>query len=119
VAERQHREQFAPAVEEWIAPDHEPAGFQWDQVCEGRINVASATRLQDMELPPQRAGRRLQLSRLDIATGKSRVDERGYCAHVGEQLVQQLQSLPIRSVPNETTPVRLPPGRLRLATKPT
>jgi len=27
---------------------------------------------------------------------KSRVDERGYCAHVGEQLVQQLQSLPIR-----------------------
>src|SRR6516162_11248923 len=38
VAERQHRELFAPAVEEWIAPDHEPAGFQCDQVCEGRIN---------------------------------------------------------------------------------
>jgi len=96
VAEREHRELLAPAVEEWIAPDNEPAGLQWDQVCEGRINVASATRVQDMELPPQRAGRLLQLSRLDIATGKSRVDERGYCASVEEQLVQQLQALPIR-----------------------
>src|SRR5262249_47029333 len=96
VAEREHRELFAPAVEEWIARDHEPAGLQSDQICEGRINVASATRVQDMELPPQCAGRLLQLSRLDIATGKSRVDERGYCAPVGEQLVQQLQSLPIR-----------------------
>ena len=80
VADREHRELFAPAVEKWIAPDHEPAGLQSDQVCEGRINVASATRVQDMELPPQCAGRLLQLSRLDIATGKSRVDERGYCA---------------------------------------
>src|SRR5262249_10068444 len=96
VAEREHRQLFAPAVEEWIAPDHQPAGFQWDKVCEGRINVASAARVQDMELPPQRAGRLLQLARLDIATGKSRVDERGYCAPFGEQLVQQLQSLPIR-----------------------
>src|SRR6516162_5469653 len=96
VAEREHRELFAPAVEEWIALDHEPAGSQWDQVCEGRINVASATRVQDMELPPQRAGRLLQLSRLDIATGKSRIDECGYCAPVGEQLVEQMQSLPIR-----------------------
>src|SRR6516164_3450015 len=96
VAERQYRELFAPAIEEWIAPDHEPAGFQWDQVCEGRINVASATRVQDMELPPHRAGRHLQIFRLNIATGKSRVNECSYGARVGEQLVQQLQSLPIR-----------------------
>src|SRR5262249_24661644 len=46
VAEREHRQLFHPAVEEWIASDHEPAGLQWDQVCEGRINVASATRVQ-------------------------------------------------------------------------
>src|SRR5271167_2274186 len=46
-----------------------------------------------MELEPQLAGRRVQISRLNIATGKGRVDERGYGAHIWEQLVQQLQSL--------------------------
>src|SRR5262245_15441617 len=47
-----------------------------------------------MELQTQRAGGRLQISRLNIATRKSWVDKRSYLARGGEQLVQQLQSFP-------------------------
>src|SRR5262245_25565280 len=47
-----------------------------------------------MELQTQRAGGRLQISRLNIATRKSWVDKRSYLARCGEQLVQPLQSFP-------------------------
>ena len=68
--------------------------MQSGQGCKGRIDVSYGARVQDMESQPQRAGRCLQISRLNIAPGKSRVDERGYSPRLGEQLVQQLQSLP-------------------------
>ena len=63
MAERQCGELFAPADEEWIGADHEPAGSQLDQGCEDRIEVAFGAGMQDMELQPEGAGRRLQVSR--------------------------------------------------------
>ena len=77
VAQRQRAELFAPAIEEWIIADHEPAGLQSDQVFEDCIEVAFGACVQDTELQAQRAGRRLQISCLNITTGKSRVEERG------------------------------------------
>ena len=75
MAERQCGELFAPADKEWIVADHEPAGSQLDQRCKGRVEVAFGAGVQDMELQPEGAGRRLQISRLGLGGGIGRVDE--------------------------------------------
>src|SRR6516162_6964398 len=46
-----------------------------------------------MKLQTPDAGRRLQLSCLNVAAREGRIDERGDGARIGKQLVQQLQSL--------------------------
>jgi hypothetical protein len=50
VTNRQCRELFQPATEEWIGADHERASLQLDQGCENRVEVAISARIQDMEL---------------------------------------------------------------------
>jgi hypothetical protein len=60
VTERQCGELLAPALEEWIGDDHEPARPKLGQVCKDRIKVALAAGMQDMELQPQRTGGSLQ-----------------------------------------------------------
>jgi len=52
---------FAPANEVCIGADHERAGSHLGQGCEYRIEVVFGTGMQDMELKPEGAGRRLQL----------------------------------------------------------
>ena len=61
VADRQCGELFDPGTEECIVADHERACSQLDQGCESRIEVAFGARMQDMELQPEGAGRRLQV----------------------------------------------------------
>ena len=76
MAERQCGELFAPAGEECIGADHERACSQLDQGCKDRIEVAFGARMQDMELQPEGAGRRLQVSRYGLGkSGIGRVDE--------------------------------------------
>jgi len=44
-----------PAIEEYFAADdHKPAGSQFDQGCEDRIEVVFGAGLQDMELQAER-----------------------------------------------------------------
>ena len=64
MARRQCGELFASGYEEWVGADHERAGSQLDQGCEGRIEIAFVAGMQDMELQPEGAGRRLQVSQL-------------------------------------------------------
>ena len=52
------------------------------------------------------------------AFGIVRVDQHGNAWSLGHQLVQQLQPLRRKLAVNAVTPVTLPPGRLRLATRP-
>src|SRR5262245_9061622 len=63
VAGRQSRKLLALAIEEWISTDHERAGSQPLQGCEGRIEVAFGARVKDVELQTEGAGRGPQLSR--------------------------------------------------------
>ena len=49
--------------------------------------------MYDMELQPELAGRRLQVSRLALGTGKGRVEERGRDGRCRHQLVQHLHLL--------------------------
>ena len=48
VMDRECRELFAMAGEEWIASDHEPACAQSDQVCEDSIEVTFAAGVKNM-----------------------------------------------------------------------
>ena len=64
VAGRQRDDLIAPAVEERIGANDERAGPLLDHGCEGRVDVAFGAGIQDMELQPQRARRRLQVFRL-------------------------------------------------------
>ena len=57
VAERQRGELFAPAREECIGADHEPARSQLDQLCEDSIEVTFGAGIQDMELQPEGTSR--------------------------------------------------------------
>src|SRR5262249_35613669 len=59
VAESQVDKLFAPANEEWIVADHEPNGAELDQPCKDNVEIAFATRMQDMELKTQSASCRL------------------------------------------------------------
>src|SRR5262249_10652739 len=62
------------------------------QACKDRIEISFGTRMQDMQLEPQRAGRRAQVARKRFgqsATG--RVDEHGYGGCRGQAFVQELE----------------------------
>ena len=83
MAQGQCDELLAPAIEEWIAADHERAGSQSGQGCEDRIEVALGAGEQDMELQPEGAGRGLQVSRIVLGIVTGRVDEQGKGLAVG------------------------------------
>ena len=90
---RQCGELFDPANEERIGDDHERACSQLEQGREDRIEVTFGTRMQDMELQPERAGRRLKIFQYGLGKGIGRVDEHGNDGRHGYQLVRHLQSL--------------------------
>ena len=60
VSERQRAELFALAVEECVGDDHECAGPSLDQSCESVVDVALGACVEDIQLQPEGAGRRLQ-----------------------------------------------------------
>ena len=78
MADGQRAELLAPAIEEWLTADHEPACSQFDQACKDRIEVLVGTGIEDMKLQPEGFGRRLQFLRCGLSTGGiGWVDERG------------------------------------------
>ena len=66
VACREGGEVSAPAIEECIGADHESASSLLDQGCEWRFELALAARPQHMDLQPEGAGRRLQVSSIRL-----------------------------------------------------
>jgi hypothetical protein len=113
-------ERSASAREECFAADHEPAGSQLDQGCEDRIEVAIGARMQDMELELEGAGRRLQVSRLGLGNngigGLVGLTSRAMTVPLGTNSCSTSSCFGPISTLNAVTPVRLPPGRFRLAT---
>src|ERR1039458_3224377 len=82
------------ARKEYIGGDHEPARLQLDYVCKGNLEVTFGAGIQDMEIQPERVGRRQHLPRLALSkSGIGRVNEQGDDAGRRKQLVQQLQPL--------------------------
>ena len=115
VAERQSASCSLRLEEKQGRADHEPAG-SLDQSREDRIEVAFGAGVEDMEVQPEGMSRRLQVD-CRSAAGR-RVDQKSDDSRGGDQLVQQFQPLRRNYRVNWVTPVTLPPGRLRLATRP-
>src|SRR5262245_43151925 len=93
VAERQCGELFPAADEQSIGADHKPACSQLDHSCKDRFKVVFRAGTQDMELEPEDAGPRLEVSRRGINKSTGRVDEERNDCRRGDQLVQQFQPL--------------------------
>jgi hypothetical protein len=62
VTDRQGSELFDPADEENIRANHEPPCSQLDQASKSGAEIAFGAGMQDVELEPQCAGNRLQVS---------------------------------------------------------
>src|SRR5262245_9472843 len=85
---------FAPTKEKRIRADHEPCRPQLDQACKDGVEVALGTRFQYMNLQPEGAGRRPQVSYLSLREiGAGRIDEQRNVSNSGDHLMQQLQPL--------------------------
>ena len=116
MADRQRGELFAPAREECIGADHEPARSQLDQLCEDSIEVTFGAGIQDMELQPEGTSRRLHLLRVVSATvGLAGLTSRAMTLAVGTSSCSNCSRFGVISTFVWVTPVTLPPGRLRLA----
>ena len=74
------------------AADHESTRPQVRQGCEDRIEVTFGPGIEDMELHPDRACRRLHVGRLTFSR-ICRVDKQRHEVRLWQQFVQQFQAL--------------------------
>src|SRR5439155_25144432 len=87
----QRKQLIAPSVEERIAADEERVDPLLDEAREGRVDLAVAARVLDVEMQPKYACCRLRVARLGLRTWICRVDEEADRSGYRHQLVQQLQ----------------------------
>ena len=118
MASRQRDEPFPMGVQERAGTDEQRTGPALDERCKGCLDVAVAADIENDELLPDRLRRGLHVSSLRLGFRTVRVHQHGNCRRLGHELAQQLQSLRPQHAGEKTTPVTLPPGRLRLATRP-
>src|SRR5262249_5724583 len=105
-------------VKQSVGGDHECAGAQFHQDQEGRIEVALAANLQDVECSP--SARAASCAWADCAATPGRVGLTRTATDVAEgtSSCSRPSRFAPRSAPSSVKPVMFPPGRLKLATKP-
>ena len=120
MAGRQRDELFAPASKNGSDADQERVGSLLDEGCKGRVDFAFGAGIENNELlPERRAPLPARLPWSTSAFGLSGFTSTPIVAAAGTSSLQQLQPLCHRQRPTrKLTPVTLPPGRLRLATRP-
>ena len=77
------------ALEIWTTADDERNGARLDNRCEGGIEVAFTCRLNDPNLPPDSARRRLRVSQFDLGFHIVWVEQHGDGGILGNELMQQ------------------------------
>jgi hypothetical protein len=109
---------FAPKVEKWVSRNEEPADPPSDERCEGCIEVAFAGCLCDDNLLPDGAGGCLYFCYFEVGPRIGKASVIGVLENPGTTSSNNSRRFGATSTVKELTPVILPPGRLRLATKP-
>src|SRR5262249_19261587 len=119
VARRQDGKLDAPAGEKGIAADKQRVELLAHESCECCIDLAAAGSPEDLDLQPDVARRRFHVSRRGLRVGRmGRIDQHGNAGGSRHQLMHESQPLCHSSRLKKLIPVRLPPGRARLATRP-
>src|SRR5262249_39337110 len=119
MAHRQRDKLHATGDEERFRADKKCIGPFFDKRCKGSVDVCICARGDDFGLPPDGRSRRLQFCDKGIGNnGIVRVDEHAKACCSRQQLVEQPEPLVPIPTPKSLIPVALPPGRLRLATRP-
>src|SRR5262249_742213 len=118
MASRERNDKFSMGVYEWARTCEQRTSAASDERCEGCLDVPLVAGIVPDELRPDRLRRGLPGSSLGLHLRSVRVDKHGNCCRLGYELPQQLQPLGPSVLEKKTTPVTLPPGRLRLATRP-
>src|SRR5262249_55081491 len=118
MARCQPRELVTLSKQKRIRSDHQSANFLLDEVCEGRVDFTFGAGVEHTHFY-RGGGRSLVLSaRFPQRGRKVRIDNHRKGAGLGYDFTNEFQ--PLRPIPTAimVVPVRLPPGRLRLATSP-
>src|SRR5262245_53121939 len=118
MARRQICELYPPAGEKWVGTHENGVVLLARETREGRIDLAAGARSEDLDVQPHGAGRRFHVAHRRLSSGPGWVDEHGNPFGRGHQFAQEFQPLRPSSAVKMLTPVRLPPGRARLATSP-
>ena len=115
-----HRGELLPsAVEELATTNHQPTCAQLAQVCENCIQVTFGADIQNMELQSETPGGRLHAScRFFRDAGSVGSTRSAMILAVGTTSCSNSSRFGATSTANWAKPVTLPPGRLRLATRP-
>src|SRR5262245_18006764 len=115
VAGSQCDELFAPIFKKRIDVDKQRRGPLVDERGEGWLEVDFGAGFDNNEFLPQRGRRCLHISCVGFHVRIGRIHEQADLCRRGHQLVQQFEQLRRQQVAQQVT---LPPGRLRLATRP-
>jgi hypothetical protein len=117
VARRQRYDMLAPPVEEWVDLDNERACLLLDESGEGGVNFAVVAGLDDLKLHPFALAASCTLLVSDFATPLVGFTRKAITPPLGASSCSNSSCFGTSCLPKETTPVTLPPGWLRLATR--
>ena len=106
------------AEKERTPADEQRAGARLDDCCEGGIEFAFTGGFDDHDLRPDGATRLLHASQLGPGSRTLGSSNTAMTAALGTSSCSSPSRLAVKSAVVKTTPVILPPGRLRLETRP-
>src|SRR5262249_21386511 len=118
VARCQRSKLDAPGLEERIRVDEESVSLLAHKSRESLIDLAAGAGFENPALQPHGAGSGINVSQCGLGIARARIDEHDNMGGIGHQLTQQSQPLCVNSTVKKLIPVRLPPGRARLVTRP-
>ena len=107
-------------LEVWIGADEKGVSSPLDECCEGCVDVVFSTSIQDMEQQPERR-RAAACTFLYVGLRTSALigfARKPTDSALGTISLQQFEPLAVNTLTQNLTPVTLPPGRFRLATRP-
>jgi hypothetical protein len=118
-ARREVGKLYPAAGEKGVATAEDRVRALTHKICKGGIDLAAGASIEDLNLHSHAARSGLYLSHCGLGNRRiARVDEYSKTPDAGYQLPQEFSRFVTTSAPKKLIPVRLPPGRARLETRP-
>ena len=115
---RQRDDGFSNGEEKRARTADDGAGATSTQACKSRRKIGAGVDVANEQLQPGRLGGGLQIGALSLGVGCIRIDQYPDDRCLGHDLAQQVEPLRPSPPARKLAPVTLPPGRFRLATRP-